>query len=90
MLGANILRSLPVTKGQDPPHGTPCPMEVGCPMYELFSLSGMLGLWQSLYCEADFRRCERFRLAQEGSPVPKELLPDGKELRLSKSSRLKR
>jgi hypothetical protein len=83
------LRSLPVTKEQEPPHGTPCPMAVGCQMYDLFSLSGMLGLWQSLYCEADFRRCERFRLAQQGIPVPKGLLPDGKELRINKPARLK-
>ncbi len=60
-------------------------MEAGCPMYELFSLAGTQGIWQSLYCDADYRRCERFRLAQDGIPVPKNLLPDGKELRVTKT-----
>jgi hypothetical protein len=37
-----------------------------------------LRVWQSFYCEGSFLRCERFKLASAGVPVPETLLPNGR------------
>ncbi len=37
-----------------------------------------LRVWQSFYCEGVFKRCERFKLAEAGLPVPDKLLPNGR------------
>jgi hypothetical protein len=61
-----------------------CPLEAECPMYDLFKLAGMQGLWQALYCHGTYQRCERFQASVAGRPVPPHLLPDGKFLKLNK------
>jgi hypothetical protein len=82
------VRRLPITKEEVTSGASgSCPVEPACAMYALFSLAGMQGLWQSLYCHADYQRCERFKLADRGHPVPRGLLPDGKELRITKVPR---
>jgi hypothetical protein len=43
----------------------------------MFSLRGALRVWQANYCESAFERCARFKLSQEGKPVPPNLLPNG-------------
>ena len=43
-------------------------------------LSASLKTWQIRYCEADYTRCERYKLAKQGQAVPLNLLPNGKVL----------
>ena len=66
-----------------------CPLEANCDMYGLFRLDGMRGFWQALYCHGNHKRCERYRTAARGAPVPMQLLPDGKLLRSTRKSLLK-
>jgi hypothetical protein len=56
-------------------------------MYELLQLSGTLRTWQSRYCKADFTQCARYKLSLVGKPVPQNLMPNGKLLRLANPSR---
>jgi hypothetical protein len=39
---------------------------------------GALTPWRNLYCDSGFERCVRYRLATIRSPVPADLLPDGR------------
>ena len=59
-----------------------CARIAACPLFKQFSLKSSLRVWQSYYCEGDFTRCERFKLASASAPVPKNLLPNGKVLEL--------
>ena len=61
-----------------------CPLEVDCPIYAMFKLAGMTGLWQALYCHGHYQRCERFLASCAGKPIPPHMLPDGKLLKLSR------
>ncbi len=60
-----------------------CPNVNGCPLFPLFKLKSSLGVWQTHYCESNFAACERYRLAQAGTRVPPNLLPNGKTLDLA-------
>ena len=51
-----------------------------CPLYEVFRSQSLLKVWKLNYCEADFTRCERFKLSCDAQPVPLSLLPNGKHL----------
>jgi hypothetical protein len=33
-----------------------------------------------LFCEADYSRCERYKLRITGAPVPATLMPNGKDI----------
>jgi len=57
-----------------------CPDSSSCNLKTTLSMVAALRIWQSLYCEADWGRCERRRLRAAGGPVPKDLLPDGRTL----------
>jgi hypothetical protein len=57
-----------------------CARIVACPLFKQFSMKSSLKVWQAYYCEGDFTRCERFRLASVSSPVPQNLLPNGRML----------
>ncbi len=57
-----------------------CPHKKNCPMFSLFRLAGALRTWQIRYCDADFEGCARFRLSQQGRPVPQNLMPNGATL----------
>ncbi len=37
-------------------------------------------MMQALYCESDFSRCERYKLASAGTMPPGDLLPNGERL----------
>jgi hypothetical protein len=50
-------------------------------MYSLLTLAGTLKVWQTRYCQADYRECARFKLSAEGKPVPVNLMPNGSLLR---------
>jgi hypothetical protein len=54
-------------------------------MFANFTMQSTLRLWQVSYCELDAAahgRCERYKLAACGVPVPANLLPNGKLLQL--------
>lgn len=51
-----------------------------CPLFKQFSIKASLLVWTARYCESDFARCERLKLAVEGKPVPLNLLPNGRML----------
>ena len=57
-----------------------CPRIAACPLFAQFAMKSSLRVWQGYYCEGDFARCERFRLASAGGQVPANLLPNGKSL----------
>jgi hypothetical protein len=50
-------------------------------MYSLLKLSGTLKVWQTRYCQADYRECARHKLSSEGRAVPLNLMPNGAKLR---------
>ncbi len=58
-------------------------------MYRLLKLSGTLATWKINYCNGDYSRCERYRLAAEGRPVPINLMPNGALLRGHSSEGMK-
>jgi hypothetical protein len=55
-----------------------CPHAEGCALHASISMKEALRVWQTFYCEACFARCERFKLASAGRPVPPTLLPNGR------------
>lgn len=59
---------------------TICPHAEGCELFPQFSLKAALKLWQIHYCEGRYESCERYKLSQQGKPVPVTLLPDGTSL----------
>ena len=60
-----------------------CPNMKRCPMFELFTLPGTLAAFKINYCTAEYERCKRYELVNEGKPVPKNLMPNGALLRKS-------
>ena len=60
-----------------------CSRIQGCPLFAQFSLKSSIRVWMSRYCEDDFARCERLKLATSGAPVPPNLLPNGKLLQVA-------
>jgi hypothetical protein len=57
-----------------------CPHIDSCEMFPIFSQKALLNVWKVNYCEADFTRCARYRLACAAEVVPLTLLPNGKHL----------
>jgi hypothetical protein len=53
-------------------------------MFALFLRSGTATIWKDNYCTADFTRCSRYQLSQQGKSVPSKLLPNGKSLKIIK------
>jgi hypothetical protein len=54
-----------------------------CELFPKFGLQGSLKVWQTFYCEGDYERCARYRLARIGGHPAPNLLPNGKELDLT-------
>jgi hypothetical protein len=54
-----------------------CPNSAGCEMYSLFKVAGTLAVWKMNYCNAEYSRCERYKLAAAGRRVPINLMPNG-------------
>ncbi len=57
-----------------------CPKITDCKLHRSIGMTAALRVWQSFYCEGCFSRCERFKLASTGIPVPERLLPNGRLL----------
>ena len=59
-----------------------CDRVVTCPLFARFSVGAALGVWKTYYCEGEFTRCERWKMAQAGREVPTNLLPNGRMLQV--------
>ena len=58
-----------------------CPHATGCELYSQFLIESTLKVWKIMYCEASrHTQCARYKLVEEGKPVPLKLLPSGKVL----------
>lgn len=57
-----------------------CSHSTNCELYVQFAADPALNLWKKHFCEGNFNTCQRYKLAQEGKPVPLTLLPNGKLL----------
>jgi hypothetical protein len=57
-----------------------CARISGCPLYKSFAMKSSLRVWKTYYCEGDFNRCERLRISSAGTPVPPNMLPNGRML----------
>ena len=57
-----------------------CPNKDVCPLFPLFASEASLKLWKTMYCEASFGNCQRFRLKVKGLKPPEDLLPNGSRL----------
>jgi hypothetical protein len=57
-----------------------CPNIAKCELFPHFSKAGLLRVWQINYCEADYSRCERFKLSQHGKKPEVTMLPNGRHL----------
>ncbi len=55
-----------------------CPRYASCDLPAGLSMTAALRIWQSLYCEAAWERCERRRRLEAGESVPANFLPDGR------------
>lgn len=55
-----------------------CPHTATCRLPRTISTKEALRVWESFYCEGVFDRCERYKLAAAGAPIPDELLPNGR------------
>ena len=58
----------------------PCPRVTTCPLFAQFQVRSSLKVWQAFFCEGDYSRCERYRLAVQGHVVAPNLLPNGRWL----------
>lgn len=56
----------------------PCPRYTTCKLANGISMREALRVWQSFYCDGMYGRCERYKLAEAGSEVPQQLLPNGR------------
>lgn len=60
--------------------GPKCPNMVRCRLFPRFAGSPTLRVLQTMFCEGDFERCERFKTNKAAMPVPDTLLPNGRSL----------
>jgi hypothetical protein len=59
----------------------PCPHIDSCPMFRIFQTKSLLKIWTMRFCESNlYPTCERYRLAERGQLVPRNLLPNGHSL----------
>jgi ankyrin repeat protein len=57
-----------------------------CELFAQFALNPALQIWQSHYCQGDFKRCVRFQMSVRGESVPLNLLPNGSRVEMPRSS----
>ncbi len=58
----------------------PCPRVSGCPLFKQMSMKIALSVWRAFYCEDEYARCERWKIASSGKVAPLNLLPNGRTL----------
>lgn len=57
-----------------------CSHATNCELYVQFAADPSITLWKQHYCDTEYKRCARYALSVQGSPVPLTLLPNGKEI----------
>jgi hypothetical protein len=57
-----------------------CSHTSSCELYVQFAADPSIQLWKTHYCDADFKRCARYKLSTQGKAVPLSLLPNGKQI----------
>ncbi len=57
-----------------------------CELFAQFALNPALQIWQSHYCQGDFKRCVRYQMSLRGESVPLNLLPNGAKVEMPRSS----
>ena len=67
-----------------------CPFMQRCALRQAIGMKAALAVWQSFYCESQFARCERYKLASAGEEPPARLLPNGRLLEGSDAAPIKR
>lgn len=62
-----------------------CTHTTDCQLFPQFAAEPALKIWKQHFCESNFKKCARYQLALTGKTAPLELLPNGKELTVSRS-----
>jgi ankyrin repeat protein len=63
-----------------------CTHSENCELFAQFALNPALQVWQSHYCQQDFKRCVRFQMSLRGESVPLNLLPNGSKVDIPRSN----
>jgi hypothetical protein len=63
-----------------------CSHSKNCELFAQFALNPALKVWQSHFCESEFKRCIRYQRALEGKSVPLNLLPNGKMIEVPRTT----
>ena len=63
-----------------------CSHKKSCGMFPVISLSSALQIWQTFYCDGDYKNCQRYLRSIAGEPVASTLLPNGKTLELNSTA----
>lgn len=63
-----------------------CSHKKSCAMFPIISLSSALQIWQTFYCDGDYKNCQRYLRSIAGEPVASTLLPNGKTLELNSTT----
>jgi ankyrin repeat protein len=63
-----------------------CTHTEGCELFAQFALNPALQVWQSHYCQQDFKRCIRYQMSLRRESVPLNLLPNGSKVEIPRSS----
>ncbi len=60
-----------------------CPYIESCPMFRLFKFETTKMIYRQKYCEEEYMECVRYQMRKSGTKPPPNLLPDGRELKVT-------
>ena len=63
-----------------------CTHTENCELFAQFALNPALRVWQSHFCQGDFKRCVRFQMSLRGESVPLNMLPNGSRVEIPRSN----
>ena len=55
-----------------------CPILEACQFFSTLDLPSTGEILKSTYCYDDYRKCARFQMNKQKTPIPDSLWPDGK------------
>jgi len=58
-------------------HKNICKWNDVCPLKRFYEQGRLDGRWVKDYCRGDYFRCVRYRMEEEGSYHPDNMMPDG-------------
>ena len=59
-----------------------CEHHKDCPLFQKFTMSSVMRIWQIHYCNSSYENCERFKMTERGEVVPPAMLPNGEVLNI--------